>query len=159
MATITPFPPLCVFLGGLSWRSSENSFLLYLHLLSPFFSFSFFNRRLIISIKESLKKLHPEKQIATYGDITRALLGPGAGQLVDYILVSMQLGICTVYFRFIPTNLHATFTSVYGRLSTFSGAIFCLSWIAIAIAIAMHPHVVDRTRRSVSVRVGAKPCL
>lgn len=32
--------------------------------------------------------------------------------MVDYLLISMQLGICTVYFRFIPTNLHATFTSV-----------------------------------------------
>lgn len=34
------------------------------------------------------------------------------GQVVDYLLISMQLGICTVYCRFIPTNLHATFTSI-----------------------------------------------
>lgn len=89
------------------------------------------NMRLIISIKESLKKQHPEKQTATYGDITRHLLGPGAGQLVDYILVSMQLGICTVYFRFIPTNLHATFTSVPEStwLVLIVPFLVCLTWI------------------------------
>ena len=32
--------------------------------------------------------------------------------MVNVLLITMQLGICTVYFRFMPTNLHATMKSV-----------------------------------------------
>jgi len=70
------------------------------------------NMRLIIDIKEHLKGANPSQQYTTYGDIARQILGSSSGQVVDYLLISMQLGICTVYCRFIPTNLHATFTTV-----------------------------------------------
>lgn len=70
------------------------------------------NMRLVIDIKDYLKDTNPSQQLTTYGDISRLILGPISSQVVDCLLISMQLGICTVYCRFIPTNLHATFVSV-----------------------------------------------
>eukprot|EP00041_Stephanoeca_diplocostata_P013805 m.244497 g.244497 ORF g.244497 m.244497 type:complete len:355 (-) comp19473_c0_seq6:733-1797(-) len=89
------------------------------------------NMKIIIEIKELLKNQNPTKQFATYGDISGHLLGHNWGVVVDYLLVSMQLGICTVYFRFIPTNLSATISSVPQShwLILIAPCLVALTWI------------------------------
>jgi len=107
---------LKVFIGpgclSLPYAFTKGGFLLAPLVLILMTLMVYRNMRLLIAIKEQLKQHHPDRQSSSYGDITRHVLGASAGKLVDYVIVSMQLGICTVYFRFIPTNLHSTMQSV-----------------------------------------------
>eukprot|EP00040_Diaphanoeca_grandis_P033285 m.203623 g.203623 ORF g.203623 m.203623 type:complete len:421 (+) comp32857_c0_seq1:356-1618(+) len=107
---------LKVFIGpgclSLPYAFTKGGFLLAPLVLILMTLMVYRNMRLLIGIKEQLKRQHPDRQSSSYGDITRHVLGASAGKLVDYVIVSMQLGICTVYFRFIPTNLHSTMKSI-----------------------------------------------
>jgi len=78
-----------------------------------------------------LKRMYPTENIVSWGDITKWAIGPNFGNVVNVLLITMQLGICTVYFRFMPTNLHATMKSVpeYDWLRGTAPFMIVLCWI------------------------------
>jgi len=64
----------------------------------------------------ALKRQLPGAQ--TYGDVGHAVLGRRGRALVEVSLMGMELGICTVYFSYISTNLGAVvegFDNTNGR--------------------------------------------
>jgi proton-coupled amino acid transporter len=68
-----------------------------------------FNMHSLVETRARLSKHNPDKLIRTYGDLGFYSLGRVGALLVEVLLVSMELGICTVYFECISTNLFAIY--------------------------------------------------
>jgi proton-coupled amino acid transporter len=63
------------------------------------------NMHSLIATRRRLIAENPGEEIRTYGDVGFYAMGHAGGLLVEGLLVLMELGICTVYFEFIATNL------------------------------------------------------
>jgi amino acid permease len=68
-----------------------------------------YNMHILIETRSRLNKNNPGKLIRTYGDLGFYAIGRIGALLVEILLVSMELGICTVYFECISTNLFAIY--------------------------------------------------
>lgn len=68
-----------------------------------------YNMHILIETRARLNKNNPGKLIRTYGDLGFYAVGRTGALLVEILLVSMELGICTVYFECISTNLFAIY--------------------------------------------------
>jgi amino acid permease len=64
-----------------------------------------FNMVRLVECRRYLQAKTPFTPVLTYGDMGLAVYGRWGQFLVEVALVVMELGICTVYFEFIATNL------------------------------------------------------
>lgn len=64
-----------------------------------------YNMVRLVECRRYLQAKTPFTPVLTYGDIGQAVFGRWGQFLVEVALVVMELGICTVYFEFIATNL------------------------------------------------------
>jgi amino acid permease len=75
-------------------------------LLTIISAVTLFNVHSLVACRAFLQQKHAGARVKTYGDLGYFALGGKYGRAtVEVLLVFMELGICTVYFEFISTNL------------------------------------------------------
>mmetsp|Transcript_31787 Transcript_31787/g.83278 ORF Transcript_31787/g.83278 Transcript_31787/m.83278 type:complete len:616 (+) Transcript_31787:264-2111(+) len=84
---------------ALPYAFSQSGISVGLGLLVIFTVVIFVNMRTLVRLKQTTKGAQ------TYGDVGEACLGPAGRVVVEVSLTGMELGICTVYFSYISTNL------------------------------------------------------
>eukprot|EP00039_Didymoeca_costata_P024702 m.11182 g.11182 ORF g.11182 m.11182 type:complete len:418 (+) comp4392_c0_seq1:289-1542(+) len=97
---------------ALPFAFSKAGLLLSTVILCTMSAMVYRNALMIVETKTRVRKQNPSESILSFGDIATRIIGPKTGEMMNVLLVSMQLGICTVYFRFMATNLHAAVPSL-----------------------------------------------
>eukprot|EP00038_Savillea_parva_P004272 m.135887 g.135887 ORF g.135887 m.135887 type:complete len:662 (+) comp11425_c0_seq1:135-2120(+) len=92
---------------ALPYAFSRSGIGVGLLLLTVFTVIIYTNMRTLVRLKRRLPG------VRTYGDVGQATLGSSGRAFVEVSLTGMELGICTVYFSYISTNLGAAIGPAY----------------------------------------------